>query len=216
VAVRSDNTTTVHIINNRRAAASLAGHLRNLLCCARKLGLELRATYLPGIQNDAADRLSRMGRLTGYHLRPEVLQKLLRDSGFHPSLDVFDREPELRLQQPADQAAEQLTPLQCVWRKWEGERLFLHPPLNRIAVTLRRLQNEPTPALLITPAWTSQHWSPSLREVADEQFHLGSYETTMETTAEFRRAGWRLPPGGVVASTVATRTTKVKRSSSDC
>jgi hypothetical protein len=214
VAVQSDNTTTVHVVNNRRAAASLVPHLRRLLQVCRKMRVELRATYLPGIQNDTADRLSRMGRLTEYYLKPAVLSELLQETGFQPTLDVFQREPELHHQ--AEPAAEPRTHAQCLNRSWEGERLFLHPPLNLLAATLRRLRSEPRPALIVTPAWTSQPWSAALAEVVERQIHLGPYDAVMHMTPEFRRAGWRLPPGNVVASLLATRTTTERPSSEDC
>jgi ribonuclease HI len=210
LTVQSDNTTTVHIINNRRAALSLCTPLRNLLNRARQLQTELRAIYLPGVQNDTADRLSRMGRLTGFHLQDSVLTELLREAEFEPTLDVFAREPILweRTEAAERQEAAALLEGHGASLNWTGECLFLHPPLHRIAATLRRLQREPTPALLITPNWGSQPWSPILAEMVERRFHLGPYNSVMATTPEFRQAGWRLPPGEVVASILATRTTR--------
>jgi hypothetical protein len=99
-------------------------------------------------------------------------------------------------------------PLQCLSESWEGERLFLHPPLNRITAVLERLHREPTPALLITPAWTSQSWCLILAEMVERQFLLGTFDEAMQTTALFRTASWRLPPGKVVATLLGTRTTR--------
>jgi ribonuclease HI len=218
VAVQSDNTTTVHLINNRRAAATLAMHLRRLLWCCKRMRLELVATYLPGVQNDTADRLSRVSGLTGYHLKPEVLRGLLTEAEFQPTLDVFGREPELSQQATAEEAAasEQRGPAEYMRMEWAGQHLFLHPPLNRIAAVLRRLQAEPTPALIITPAWKSQPWSPILAELTEKQVHLGAFEEAMQTTAEFQEAGWRLPPGNVVGTTLGTRTMRAVPCSSGC
>jgi hypothetical protein len=214
LAIQSDNTTTVQVVNNRRAAPSLVYHLRRLLQVCRRLRVEPRASYLPGVQNDTADRLSRMGSLIEYHLKPAILQELLGEAEFEPTLDVFQREPALS--QLTDPSLRLQSHKQCLNRSWEGERLLLHPPLNLIAATLRRLRSEPTPALMITPAWTSQPWSSALAEVAERQVHLGQYDVVMETTPEFRRAGWRLPPGNVVASVLATRTTRARPSWDDC
>jgi hypothetical protein len=214
VLVESDNTTAVQVINNKRAAISLCPILRNLLACLRRMRLALRAVYLPGIQNDTADRLSRMGELTGFCLQESVMTELLREAEFEPTLDVFAREPSLWEQTGAAERPE----ANILWQgegmllNWQGERLFLHPPLHRIAATLRRLQREPTPALLITPNWGSQPWSPILAELVEKQIHLGSYDHVMSTTPEFRREGWRLPPGEVIASILGTKMTK----GSDC
>jgi ribonuclease HI len=211
VIVESDNTTAVHVINNKRAAISLATILRSLLTCAGRLRVNLRAVYLPGIRNDTADRLSRMGELTGFYLKSAVLESLLRDAHFTPTLDVFAREPDLWRQTAAAERPE----AEALWQghgpllRWEGEHLYLHPPLNKIGTVLRRLQRERTPALLVTPNWTSQPWSPILAQMVEEQIHLGPYDNVMETTPSFRHAGWRLPPGEVVASILATRMTRV-------
>jgi hypothetical protein len=212
VTVRSDNTTTVHLINKRRAAITLLRPLRRLFIVCHRLSVHLQAVYLPGVENQTADRLSRLAEPTGYSLRAETLERLLTDFQFLPTLDVFGRESELwslPIMRSVSRAAEQRVnsgPSQ----PWRGHHLFLHPPLNKILSVLQRLQAEPTPAVLITPAWLSQPWSPILLSLAERQLHLGSFDTTMTVTAEFRRAGWRLPPGGVVATLLATRTTPVR------
>jgi hypothetical protein len=218
VALESDNTTTVYVINRRRAAASLVVHLRRVLWLARRLRVELVATYLPGVRNDVADRLSRVSSHVGYHLKAEVLQDLLAEAHFQPSLDVFAREPLLSRLLPANEAVAhaRLGPADCMRMAWPTQRLFLHPPLNRIAAVLGRLQREGASALIVTPAWGSQPWSAVLAELAEQQFHLGSFEDCMETTPLFQKAGWRLPPGRVVASIVGTRTTRAAPSSSGC
>jgi ribonuclease HI len=210
IFIQSDNTTTVHIINSRRAALSLCVCLRSLLREAQRAQVELKAAYLPGAQNDTADRLSRMGELTGFHLKSATLQKLLNDIHFTPTLDVFGREPELRQLAKAEEEPEATRrrhehgDMLC----WEGERLFLHPPLNKIGMVLERLRREPAQAVMITPAWKSQPWSPVLGEMAERQIYLGSYDEVMVTTVDFRRGAWRLPPGEVVASLLGTRMMK--------
>jgi ribonuclease HI len=215
VTVQSDNTTTVHIINNKRAAISLCAHLRDLLNRARQMRVDLRAIYIPGVQNDTADRLSRLGKLTGFHVRDVILTKLLEETQFHPTLDVFAREPSLwQLNKSSDrQEAAALWEGHGWLLPWSGERLFLHPPINKIARALHRLQLEPTPTLLITPGWRSQPWSPILAEMLEKEYRLGTFDSVMTTTPEFRHAGWRLPPGEVVASLLATRTMRADSSS---
>jgi ribonuclease HI len=215
IVVESDNTTTVHVINNKKAALSLCTILQSLLNEARRRDLQLRAVYRPGLQNDTADRLSRMGERTGFCLRNATLQSLLRDMKFTPTLDVFSREAGLWSPRETAHGQEEARTRQGhgVLGGWEGEQLFLHPPLNRIGAVLRQLQRQPTPALLITPAWTGQPWSPILAEMAEKQIRLGSYDEVMETTSRFRQMGWRLPPGSVVATILATRTTRGSNSS---
>jgi hypothetical protein len=87
-------------------------------------------------------------------MRTEVLQDLLRQADVQPTLDVFVREPLLRGQTAAEEAAasKRRRPGECMRRSWADQHLFLHPSLNRIAAVLIRLQREPTPALVFVPA----------------------------------------------------------------
>jgi ribonuclease HI len=202
--VRSDNTTTVADINSLRAPKSLLTHLLRLLSVARALRVTLTALHLPGVQNQAADRLSRMGSEREYTLRPCIRQALMEELHFWPTVDAFDA--------GGDQATDHglRGPRDGLRIAWGGLDLFLHPPINLLMATLTKLRAEPARAILIHPAWESQPWSTLILKGAVRQMDLGSFDEVMDTTPRFRSEGWRLPPGNVVASMMDTRTTAVR------
>lgn len=61
VAIRTDNTTTMHCVNNFGSLRSqiLNGLSRDLWAWAFARNVFLRGTYLPGVHNERADALSR-------------------------------------------------------------------------------------------------------------------------------------------------------------
>jgi ribonuclease HI len=89
VLVRSDNTTTVQLIRKWRAAATLLPHLRRLWNLSGHMELHLVATYLPGIHNERADRLSRMGNAMDYAVKQDVFLQALQLLQLRPQVDVF-------------------------------------------------------------------------------------------------------------------------------
>jgi hypothetical protein len=205
--VRSDNTTTVADINSLRAPPSLRAHLLRLLSVARALRLSLTALHLPGVQNQAADRLSRLGAHREYTVKPAVLQALMIEFQFWPGTDIFGRDSEM-----ADRGEGR--PSDGLRVPWKGRDLYLHPPISLLMPTVRKLEIEPTRAILIHPAWESQPWSLLIQERAVRQKDLGTFDEVMDTTPRFRSEGWRLPPGKVRASMMDTRTTPARTTSS--
>jgi ribonuclease HI len=205
--VRSDNTTTVADINSLRAPISLRAHLLRLLSVARTLRLSLTALHLPGVQNQAADRLSRLGTHREYVVKPAVLRTLMDEFRFWPDTDIFGTDS-----QAEDQGLGR--PSDGLRVAWKGRDLYLHPPINLLMPTVSKLRSEPTRAILIHPAWESQPWSLLIREGAARQMDLGTFDEVMDTTPRFRSEGWRLPPGNVRASLMDTRTIVASSTSS--
>jgi ribonuclease HI len=207
--VRSDNTATVGDINRLSAAGTLLTHLRELLAVARRHGIYLQAVHLPGVQNEEADRLSRLGTVREYYLRKEVFDEAATEFGFRPEVDVFATTPYLR----SDIAAEH--PRDALRISWSQSRVFLHPPIHLLTKTVTKALREGTRAILIAPQWSGQPWSPALATMEAKRKILGSYEGTMVKTARFVEEGWRLPPGNAVAILLARKTMQEKSSSQD-
>jgi ribonuclease HI len=202
VLVRSDNTTTVADIMRMRASKSLLPPLRNLFLLTKAMRIQLTAIHLPGVQNGEADKLSRMGTAREYFLREQTLQWILRELEFQPDTDPFAASPYLPSTTTIAHPGEGLR------IPWAAQKLFLHPPPHLIGKCLSKIRWEPAQAILIAPAWPSQPWSPLLSRLSQRQVHLGPFSAVMEVTARFRREGWLLPPGNVVAALLDTRMTK--------
>jgi hypothetical protein len=170
------------------------------------LRLSLTALHLPGVQNQAADRLSRLGTLREYAVKPAVLRAIMSEFQFWPVTDIFGVDSE----QTDRGAGRPSNGLRVAWR---GRDLYLHPPITLLMPTVRKLRSEPTRAILIHPAWESQPWSLLIQERATRQKDLGPFDEVMDTTPRFRSEGWRLPPGKVRASMRDTRTTPARSTS---
>jgi ribonuclease HI len=214
VLVRSDNTTTVFLIKRWSACLSLVSHLRQLFNLTRKRDILLTATYLPGVLNSTADKLSRLGSAMDFSLNRETFLLVTQELHLEPEIDVFaDAENHLcdayASLSPRDGAAIAVDGLTI---PWTNRALWLHPPINLISRVLAKLETERTRAILVAPAWEGQPWSPRLTQHALRHYDLGSYEECMVPGKKFQEEGWLFPPGRVRASLLDTRTTPEKSS----
>jgi hypothetical protein len=75
--IRSDNTETCYNINRQAASETLVPALSCLLRFADRIGLQLTAEHVPGVDNVWADHLSQISPGGDYALRPQVLQQVL-------------------------------------------------------------------------------------------------------------------------------------------
>jgi ribonuclease HI len=209
VLIKSDNTTTVGDINRLAAAASLAPTLRLLVSVVQRHKIHLQAVHLPGIKNEEADRLSRLGRTREYYLKEDVYGRAVQGLGFQPEEDAFGATPFLRTSTQPRRLTDALL------LDWSEKRLYLHPPPHLLTRTVSKAFKERTQAILIVPVWMGQPWLPLLRDIEAKRLVLGSYEEVMVTTPRFTRAGWRLPPGAVAAVLLGRRTMRERPSSQD-
>jgi ribonuclease HI len=200
--IRSDNTATVGDINRLSATTTLMEHLKKLHTIEEKFRIHLQAVHLPGVQNEEADRLSRLGRTREYYLKEEAFNEVVRVLGLQPEEDAFATTPYLR----SDITVEH--PRDALRTPWRGKKLYLHPPLHLVMKTIAKAIKEEVKAILIVPDWKAQPWSPMLRQVEGKGKELGTFEEAMMLTERFKSEGWRLPPGNVRAVILATRTTR--------
>jgi ribonuclease HI len=208
--IRSDNTSTVGDINRLSAATSLLSYLQKLFTVAKNHRIYLHAMHLPGVQNQEADSLSRLGEAREYFLKEEIYRVVTAALSFEPEIDAFASTPYL----PSGTAMEY--PGDALRTSWSGRRLLLHPPVHLLTKTIAKAYSEEAEAILIVPQWPGQPWASILRKIEQRRRILGSYEETMTPTPRFKREGWRFPPGNAVAVLLAGRTMKEKPSSEDC
>jgi hypothetical protein len=143
-----------------------------------------------------------MGKEREYYLKEEYLTRVVRELALQPDTDPFAASPYIR----SDTATGH--PKEAFALKWAGQRLFLHPPPHMITRALSKMRQEEARGILIAPVWKSQPWSPLLSQLTRRSVILGPFETVMEVTPRFRREGWLLPPGDVMAVLLDTRTTE--------
>ena len=161
VLVRSDSTTVVAYINHQGGLRSRRLHemTRELLVWAHAHFLSLRAAYVPGVQNSAADVLSRDGpRETDWRLHPQVVGELWARFG-RAQVDLFASQENTHcpswfsLASPPGPLG-----LDALAHDWPLTRLYAFPPFPLIQATLDRVRMGGHQLLLIAPRWPRRPW----------------------------------------------------------
>ncbi len=139
VLVRTDNTATVVYINHQGGLRSrhMLQLARHLLLWSQKHLRSLRAIYIPGLLNRAANELSRQHALPGeWRLHPRAIQLIWRHFGA-AQVDLF-ASPDTS---------------HCL-------RKYAFPPMSLLAQTLRKVREDKEQILLVTPYWPNRTWFP--------------------------------------------------------
>lgn len=165
VLVRSDNTSTVYHINHQggtRSRHSLTEAQKLLLWALPRLQ-SVRAVHLPGMQNCAADLLSRQKPPPGeWRLNPEVVRKIWQLYGV-AQIDLFATKltthcPEwFSLSEPDSPLGQD-----ALAHPWPDCLLYAFPPLPLLLLTLHRIEQSNHRVLLIAPFWPGRIWFPLL------------------------------------------------------
>jgi hypothetical protein len=174
VELRTDNTTAQSYINK------MGGKCKALSLVAEQFwkkalaeGTEVQATYLPGVLNQRADRLSRthLDR-NDWRLSGAVFRKLQQRWGPH-DVDLFASHrnnllPRFHSWLP-NPGAEAVNTLRQPWCQING---FANPPPGLIGPVLRKAMREGASLTLIAPHWPTQPWWPHLMQPAVDEIPL--------------------------------------------
>jgi hypothetical protein len=217
VMIRSDNTAACFNINRQAAAQNLRLPLQLLLDFAKRKHIFLRARHIPGVANDAADRLSRLSASGDYGIRRLVLFGALAKLGLVITADLFasarNRHHRTYLSMVPDPCALAQDAFSIPWRDFALP--LIHPPTPLIPRVLVRLQQERMIAVLIVPLWEGHAWSALLQSMTVRAVDLGPADQELVRCQRMRRARLRLYPGNVRLAIVDTRTTTARNSSTD-
>lgn len=159
--VQTDNTTLLSHINRAGGRSSSVSRLvEQILHQAFALGLELRARFLPGKDNSAADHASRALAASQWALHPELFTTVERNWGPF-QVDLFaSRQHHLTEQwisAAPDPQALAVDALQCQWPS--HATLIAVPPPALIGPLLERLRQQRQSELtLIAPLWVGCRW----------------------------------------------------------
>ena len=171
VLIRTDNTSTVYHINHQggvRSPQSLQVAQR-LLRWAFPHFASLRAMHLPGLDNQAADLLSRGSPPPGeWMLHPAVVREIWERFG-RAGVDLFASSTTkhcplwFSLSDPSSplgrDALAHPWPRDCL--------LYAFPPLPLLMLTLHRIATEGHTVLLVAPFWPGRLWFPMLHHLLD-------------------------------------------------
>lgn len=163
VLVRSDNTSTVYHVNHQggtRSGHSLREAQRLLRWASPRLA-SLRAMHLPGVQNTAADMLSRGKPPPGeWRLNPAVVQMIWERYG-RADVDLFASETSTHcplwfsLSGPTGPLGQD-----ALAHSWPDSLLYAFPPIPLLMLTLHRIDRCNHTVLLVAPHWPGRIWFP--------------------------------------------------------
>ena len=126
---------------------------------ARARLLSLRAAYVPGVMNSAADMLSRGGPLAGdWRLHPQVVQQLWDRFGM-AQVDLFASRDDAHCPSYFSMS---FPPgplgLDALAHEWPMAWLYAFPPFPLIQATLDRVMERGHRMLLVSPCWPRRPW----------------------------------------------------------
>ena len=174
VNIQIDNTTAAAYINNeggrKRGCNELA---RGMALWAHARRLEVTATYLPGVLNVKADKMSRITH--------DNMEWKLDSSAFHdvtqlwdvPDIDLFASRLNAQLDRYVswkhDPGASHVDAFTLPWATYSLAYAF--PPFSCISRSLKKIRDDAAEAVIVVPRWTSQPWFPLLlRMLTDDVF----------------------------------------------
>jgi ribonuclease HI len=216
VVIRSDSTSTCFNINRQAAGPNLRRPLLRLLRFACEHNIFLLARHVPGLANDAADRLSRFSASGDYAIGRLTLRAALMQLGVTIGADLFATRKNTHHRVFCTMHTDPLSVAQDAFSvRWNSFSLpLIHPPIPLIPRVLQRLQQEKMRAVLIVPLWDAQAWSQLLAEMIISAIHLGPMDQVLVRGQRMRRKRERLPLGNLLIAIVDTRTTAAATSSS--
>lgn len=168
VLVRTDSAMAVCYINHQGGTRSLRclRMVQKLLFWSFPRLASLRAIYVPGVQNRAADLLSRSGPCPGeWRLHPEVVANLWAHFGTAKT-DLFASKETTHcpswfsMSHPRGPLG-----LDALSHEWPDGLLYAFPPLPLIPHVLNRVAQGCYTVLLIAPRWPARPWFPVLLQL---------------------------------------------------
>ncbi|CAM4634692.1 unnamed protein product [Leuciscus chuanchicus] len=162
VLVQSDNTATVAYISRQGGLRSrrMSQLARHLLIWSQKHLRSLRAIYIPGDLDRAADELSRLRPLPGeWRLHPQTVQ-LIWDQFGDAQVDLFASydSSHCHLFYSLTEGTLGTDALAHSWPR--GLRKYAFPPVSLLAQTLRKIREDEEQVILVAPVLAQPHLVP--------------------------------------------------------
>jgi hypothetical protein len=162
IQVKTDNITTCAIIN--RQGSRRYSHLQELANRLAYLSnvskIRLLATYLPGIDNIVADRLSRKVLHPQHEMQLHPKDFRLVQQHFGPrSVDLFASQNNQQVATYYSLHPDQRAlGMDAMCQRWKPG-VYAFPPMVLVNRILRKIHHQPVQDLvLVTPAGTTQPW----------------------------------------------------------
>jgi hypothetical protein len=200
--IRSDNMVTLY--NLQRQGAGLA--LLRLMCaiCSVLLELDIRiqVEHIPGIENVAADAMSRIDSSGDYSLRRDVYDHATRILQVRPTIDLFADNKNNKCRRFVawsrrnGEGAEAYDAFAL--QAWTTTGLpYISPPVQLLGRTLQRIVDEKLTCLIVLLKSPSQAWWNLLRQRIRRVVELGGANQVLVPGEVMKSSPTKkeLPPG---------------------
>ena len=164
IKVMSDNSTTVHYINNMGGRKTRCNQIARCIWeWAIQRDIWLIATFIPGKLNTQADKESRtLHSNTEWHLDP-ALFKIIETKLGPIDFDIFASRLTCQVPRYAswkpDPGAEICDGMSFDWRTING---YAFPPFSLIGQVLQKIEHDACTVVIVVPEFRSQPWFPKL------------------------------------------------------
>lgn len=191
VRVRSDNSTTVACLNKLYSKSpvllDIIGHIWKIILQA---GVDIRAEWIPGVENVTADWLSRWGGDDECSLRSEWFDLFYRFWGPFTVDCMAGAANKKLLRFYSMYPCEGSLGVEVLGWSWECECVWVFPPFSLVGRVVEHMSICRARGAILVPKWEAQPWWPVLMGRALEWFVLPKGVRVFE--GEEGVCGWSL------------------------
>lgn len=171
ILVRSDSMTAVAYINRQGGTKSSTCQAiaHDLWCWVQQNALSIRAVHVPGVQNEAADIMSRGGpSLANWSLNPLIVEMIWERFG-EARVDLFASKKNAKCElwfslYPSDKPPLGVNALGTV--PWPQALLYAFPPVELLPTVLDRTRRTGASVILVAPVSPGSPWYPGMVSMA--------------------------------------------------
>ena len=163
---RTDNQVVVWSVAKWKAKSTdMIPGLCALWDLLSTLDVHLEVEYIPGVDNVAADRLSRTTDREDWRLNPQIFARIC-ELRFLPDVDCFATSQNAQVPRFFSWTFDPRSLGTDFFKQkftHNGLRLYGNPPFSVVGRVLDKVRREGLEMLLVVPCWTGQPWWPLLQ-----------------------------------------------------
>jgi hypothetical protein len=162
ICIRLDNTTGVNIINHMGSSHSVhCNEICKTICewCITK-NIWLSAAYLPGKDNETADRESQAtDHSLEWMLDKDILNNALRQLKYVPQIDLFGSRVNYQFPQYVSYRPDpNAVAIDAFTIQWTELKFYAFPPFSVVSKVLSKIYQEKAEGIVVLPNWPTQNW----------------------------------------------------------
>ena len=182
-----------------------------LLCIPKNIWLS--ATHIPGIKNEAADRLSRkFSDSTEWQRNPFVFKQLIQ-LWKKPEIDLFASRNNYQFTPFVPWHADpEALAIDAFCLSWKNKFVYLFPPFSMLSKVLQKLQEDQAQGILVAPLWKTQTWFPKMLHmlIAKESVAVApQQDSDSSTVAKVKTDGMLLIRGRLKKQEISGRACEI-------